>query len=120
MLDPVELSHHVAVSDLREDEVAGRPAWRARLVAELGYEPRCGGNCCELLYSEAGLRADFPDPDDVLEDWRGRDYPEAYDVALDVQTGVVVHLAPVGGARDDLAFDLTIHEVDADLDHLFP
>ena len=100
MLDPVELSHHVAVSDLHEDEVSGRPAWRARLVAELGYQPRCGGNCCELLYSEAGLRADFPDPEDVPEGWRGQNYPEAYDVALDVATGVVVRCLPIGGAPD--------------------
>jgi hypothetical protein len=96
MLDPVELSHHVRVEDPREDVVNGRPAWRARLVAELGYEPRCGGNCCELVYSEAGLRADFPEPEDVPEAWRGRTYPDAYDVALDVATGVVVRCLPIG------------------------
>jgi hypothetical protein len=100
MLDPLELSHHVAVSALREDEVSGRPAWRARLVAELGYEPRCGGNCCELLYSEAGLRSDFPEPEDVPEGWRGQTYPEAYDVALDVATGIVVRCLPIGGPSD--------------------
>ena len=100
MLDPVELSQHVAVSDLREDDVSGRPAWRARLVAELGYQPRCGGNCCELLYSEAGLRSDFSDPEDVPQGWRNQNYPEAYDVALDVATGVVVRCLPIGGAPD--------------------
>jgi hypothetical protein len=97
MLDPVELSHHVDVSDLHEDEVAGRPVWRARLAAVEGYEPRCGGNCCELLYSEVGLRCDFPNPDDVPEEWRGRPYPDGYDVALDAATGVVVRSHPVGG-----------------------
>ena len=101
MLDPVELSHHVAVIDCREDEIADRPVWRARLVAEDGYEPRCGGNCCELLYSEAGLLADFRDLSEVPERWRGRTYPDAHDVALDVETGIVVRLHPVGG--DDTA-----------------
>jgi hypothetical protein len=95
MLDPVELSHHVAVVDLHTDDVAGRLAWRARMVAEDGYEPRCGGNCCELLYSEAGLRADFPDPDE-FPSWAGGPYTEAYDVALDVATGVVVRCLPIG------------------------
>ncbi len=80
--------------------MSGRPAWRGRLVAELGYQPRCGGNCCELLYSEAGLRSGFPDPEDVPEGWRGQTYPEAYDVALDVETGVVVRCLPIGGATD--------------------
>lgn len=100
MLDPVELSHHVRVDDPREGRAAGRPVWRARLVAQPGYDPRCGGNCCELLYSEAGLRSDYPDPSEVPEDWRGRTYPDAYDVALDVATGVVVRLHPVGGDGD--------------------
>lgn len=100
MLDPVELSHHVRVDHLREDDVAGRSAWRATLVAEPGYAPRCGGNCCELLYSEAGLRADFTDDDDVPPGWGGRTYPDAYDVALDVQTGIVVRCLPIGGGAD--------------------
>jgi hypothetical protein len=118
MLDPEELSHHVEVSGLREVEVAGRPAWRADLRAQLGYLPRCGGNCCDLIYSEAGLRADFPDPDDVPERMRGRTYPDHYDVALDVQTGVVVRCLPVGGAdgaswleNDILGVDEDLHEV---------
>ena len=119
MLDPVELSHHVAASDLRIDEVAGRPAWRAHLEARPGYEPRCGGNCCELLYSEVALRADFPDPAEVPEAWRGRAYPEAYDVALDVQIGVVVRCLPVGGAEDSPWLENDILEVDADLDEPF-
>lgn len=100
MLDPVELSHHVSVSRLREDELSGRPVWRADLRALPGYEPRCGGNCCELLYSEAGLMADFDDPAEVPDAWRGRTYPDHHDVALDVQTGVVVRCHPVGGAPD--------------------
>lgn len=113
MLDPVELSHHVAVDRLRVEEVSGRPAWRADLRALPGYAPRCGGNCCELLYSEAGLLVDFEDADDVPEGRRGRDYPDHYDVALDVQTGVVVRCLPVGGPDDAAWLENDILEVDA-------
>ncbi|NPC98828.1 hypothetical protein [Nocardioides sp. zg-DK7169] len=119
MLDPVELSHHVAVDRLRTDVVADRPAWRADLRALPGYDPRCGGNCCELLFSEAGLRADFEDDEEVPERWRGRTYPDHYDVALDVQTGMVVRCLPVGGPDDAPRLENDILEVDADLDQLF-
>jgi hypothetical protein len=119
MLDPVELSHHVAVTDLRTGELAGRTVWRGDLVALPGYDPRCGGNCCELLYSEAGLRADFPESQEVPEAWRGRTYPESYDVALDVQTGVVVRCLPVDGDEEAPWLENDILEVDADLDELF-
>ena len=71
--------------------------WRATLVAETGYTPRCGGNCCELLYSEAGLWADFSDNSLPPDSWLGRDYPDAYDVALDLRTGIVVRCLPIDG-----------------------
>lgn len=119
MLDPVELSDHVDVANLRADEVAGRPVWRADLRALPGYQPRCGGNCCELLYSEAGLMSDFEGPDEVPEKWRGRSYPDHYDVALDVQTGIVVRCLPVGGSDDASWLENDIVDVDTDLDDLF-
>lgn len=62
------------------------------------------------------LRADFPDPHGVPEAWRGRSYPESYDVALDVGTGVVVRCLPVGGPEDSPWVENDILEVDADLD----
>jgi hypothetical protein len=121
MLDPVELSHDVRIEDLRAGEVSGRPVWRAFLVAEDGYAPRCGGNCCELLYSEAGLMSDFSDdPSRVPEEWRGRVYPDGYDVAIDVPTGVVVCCRPVGGEPGAPWLENDLHEVDADVDLLFP
>lgn len=120
MLDPVELSHHVDVSDLRATEVGGRLAWRAFLRAEEGYDARCGGNCCELLYSDVSRRAEFADPADAPPPRPGVVYPDGYDVALDVQTGVVVRCLPVGGDADSPWLEVDIHEVDADVDHLFP
>ncbi len=46
-------------------------------------------------------------------------YPDGYEVALDVVTGVVVQLEPVGGGGVDPGFSLTIHGVDDDLDDVF-
>ncbi|WP_372729636.1 hypothetical protein [Nocardioides sp.] len=119
MLDPEELSHHVSVSGLREDTVAGRPVWRALLEAQPGYA-RCGGNCCELLYSEASLLREYADDlSRTPEDLQGRVYPDGYDVALDVQTGVVVRCLPVGVDGRAPWLEVDTHAVDADLDHVF-
>ena len=74
----------------------------------------CCTTCCELLFSEAGLLSELDGPPPA-----GTVHANRYDVALDVQSGIVVHLEPVGGVRTDLAFTNTIHEVDADLDDHF-
>ena len=76
MLDPEELSHDVAATDLRSGELYGREVWQATLRAQDGYEARCP-DCCDLLI-------------EVVE----------HEVALDVQTGVVASLRPVGATRD--------------------
>lgn len=111
MLDPVELSHHVEVTNLRADRVVGRPVWRADLRALPGYDPRCGGNCCELIYSEAGLMSDFDAPEEVPDAWRGRSYPDHYDVALDCETGVVVRCHPSADQPDAAWLEVDILEV---------
>lgn len=111
MLDPVELSHHVEVSRPRADVVNGRAVWRAEVRPEDGYDPRCG--CCPLLWSE------ISDRDEYGEDWTpqpGTVHPDAYDVALDQQTGVVVRCLPVGRSSLDWLLEVDIHEVDSDLD----
>lgn len=117
MLDPDELSHHVVVDDVRPEERRGRETWRARLVPRRGYEPRCG--CCPLMWSEVAAVAEYGDEPERLARFAAEGYPEAYDVALDVQTGVVVSLVPVGRDPSDSGFELEIHEVDADLDAVF-
>lgn len=124
MLDPYELSHHVDVAGLREERVHDRRVWRADLRALPGYDPRCGSNCCELLWSEASWYADFGGQDDPDPDAppipEGTIFPDHYDVALDVQTGIVVRLAPVGeSSHADWGFEVDILEVDADLDGMF-
>ncbi|KQZ67044.1 hypothetical protein [Nocardioides sp. Root151] len=105
MLDPRELSESTTISDLRVDTHHGRPVWRARIRPVEGYDPTCG--CCALLWSEISDRDEYdgdwePDPE--------RSYPSAYDVALDVRTGVVVSLEPIDGEAS--ALDLEILEVD--------
>jgi hypothetical protein len=117
MLDPDELSHDVAVEHLRTGELHGRDVWWARLRALEGYDPRCG--CCPLLWSEVAARAEYADEPDRLEQFAARGYPDAHDVALDVQTGVVVALEPVGRDPHGAAFTVEIHAVDADLDEVF-
>lgn len=96
MLDPVELSHDVEVSRVREDEVSGRPAWRADVRALPGYDPRCA--CCALVWCEVADRYEYGD----RPGWTPprEKYPDHYDVALDVETGVVVRCLPVGGSPD--------------------
>ena len=102
MLDPAELAAGVVLARLAEGELFGRPVWRARAVAVEGYDPLCG--CCPLLWSSVSDDVEYgPDRPPATER-----YPDAYDVALDVGTGVVVSLRPVGGSRDD-RFDVEIH-----------
>jgi hypothetical protein len=117
VLDPEELSHHVAVNDLRADEIDGRAVWRARVRPEQGYEPRCG--CCALLWSEVAAVGEYGDEPDRLARFRAEGFPEAFDVALDLQTGVLVSLEPVGRDPHDSGLTVEIHEVDGDLDAVF-
>jgi hypothetical protein len=120
LLDPVELSHHTTVAELREEERLGRRTWWARMRPEEGYEPRCG--CCPLLWSLISDRDDN-DPGDVGSSWRpshGTTYPEAYDVALDVGSGVAVEVSPVGPSSIPAWHRVELLEVDGDLDGLLP
>lgn len=114
MLDPVELSDHVRADRVRADVVAGREAWRADLVPLPGYEPRCGGGCCELLWSEVSWHSESDGPG--TPNWRpvpdGTVFPELHEVALDLQTGVVLRCLPVAGAPDAAWQELDIMEVD--------
>jgi hypothetical protein len=92
MLDPEELSHDVAVDRLRAEELHGRRAWRADLTPLPGYEARCGGGCCELLFSEVSWHSDGnkrPVPPGTV-------FASHYDVALDVESGIVVRSLPMG------------------------
>lgn len=96
MLDPVELSHHVQLSDLTEVEHHGRRAWRALAVPVPGYEPRCG--CCALLWSRVSDQVELDAGWDGPPDGVFGPYPESYGVTLDHATGMLVSLV----ARPDI------------------
>jgi hypothetical protein len=119
MLDPVELSHHTEVSAVREQDRLGRRTWWARLRPQEGYDPTCG--CCPLLWSFISERDEHAD-DDTRDSWlpsAGTVFPDAYDVALDVATGVVVELSAVGSSSIPTGHRLELLDVDADLDVVF-
>lgn len=111
MLDPVELSAGVEVDDVRVWEWRGRTTWTATARAVEGYDPRC--SCCALLWGEV---SDAIDADGAGGSPAGgwpdvRSYPTAYEISLDVETGVVVDLTPVGVTRERLGFSNEIHQV---------
>jgi hypothetical protein len=93
MLDPTELTAGVEISAVRSEELHGRPvvAFEARAVE--GYDPIC--TCCPLVLSEESQRLEYggtrPRPDVVV--------PEHVELALDLETGVVVSSRDVGGSR---------------------
>lgn len=104
MLDPVELSHHVDLLDLRATSPGGRETWWAVARPVEGYEPRCG--CCPLVFSEISERDEHGDGWVPSVD---TGYPSSYDVALDVGTGVVVSAQVRGHDRRRWGFEVEIH-----------
>ena len=75
------------------------------------------------LMDEATFRAvarSFTDEADGRPAREASWYADAFEVALDLQTGICVTMREIGGERSDTGFDVTIHEVDADYpDELF-
>lgn len=109
MLDPVELSHHVTLSDLAEVEHHDRKAWRALAVPVPGYEPRCG--CCALLWSHISDSVELDDGSQGPDNGVFGPYPEFYVVTLDHATGMLVKLSARPCTwRDNLDFDVRIIE----------
>ena len=107
MLDPVELSHGVRVDDVRAAVREGRATWTARLVPEPDYDPTCG--CCALLRSEISDRLENDD------DWvppAGSTYPWAYDVGLDVESGIAVFVRAIGVPAPDTTYEVSLHELE--------
>lgn len=91
MLDPYELSDGVAISDVRTEELFGRPVVAFVAHAVPGYDPVC--SCCPLVFSEVSQRLEHGD------DWRAQpgELPDGVDLALDLGVGIVVHSRDRGG-----------------------
>lgn len=121
LLDPVELADGeggttgVTLSEMRETQRRGRRTWWARAVPSQAYDPRC--SCCPLLWGEVSEQIETEGGGPASE---SGEYPEAYEVALDVQTGICVAATPVGAAPPFAGHDVSIHAVDEDYpDELF-
>ncbi|MDT9593986.1 hypothetical protein RDV89_12965 [Nocardioides zeae] len=108
LLDPSELSEGVLVEEPAVVERRGRETWTARLAPTADYEARC--DCCALMWSRvAADRSGMNIAADAT-------FPEAYDIALDRATGIVVSARPaVPGFedRDSLSFEVEIVEHEA-------
>lgn len=91
MLDPYELGHGVAISDVRSEELFGRPVVAFVARAEPGYDPVC--SCCPLVFSEVSQRLEYGD------DWRAQpgELPDGVELALDLGVGIVVSSRHRGG-----------------------
>lgn len=126
ILDPIELAdgrgadgHSVIpgtdVTEVREVDDRGRPAWQALLRPTDGYEPRCG--CCSMLRSR---RIDVDEWGEDRTDVLLTDYPSAYRVRLDRDTGVCTYTEALDGDIAGGGHELRIEAVDEPLgDELF-
>lgn len=118
MLDPVELSHGVEVSEVHARERLGRLTWTAtvRALPESaedagdGYDPRC--SCCPLLFGAVSQALEVAGGGFAPDEAEVSTYPTAYWVSLDVETGIVVDVEPQDGDRSRTAFTNEIHEVE--------
>lgn len=117
MLDPVELSHGVEVSEVHARERLGRLTWTAtvRALPESaedagdGYNPRC--SCCPLLFGAVSQALETAGGGPRPSEDKVAGYPSAYRVSLDVETGVVVDVEPQDGDHPEQAFTNEIHAV---------
>ena len=93
----------------------GRQTWWAEVSPRAEYEPRC--SCCPLLFGQVSdsLEAAGGGPT-ALDRNPGLVYASAYLVALDVQTGVCVHVEHLDGDHAGRGFSVDIHSVDGDVD----
>jgi len=91
MLDPYELTEGVAITDVRQEELFGRPAVAFVARAMPGYGPVC--SCCPLVFSEVSQRLEYG------PEWTAQagELPDGVDLALDLQVGIVVSSRDRGG-----------------------
>lgn len=129
MLDPVELADGsprgpaarrgadavappaLDVHRLDAAERHGRETWWAEVSPREEYSPRCA--CCPLLFGrvseQVDARGDGPQPSGSPS---GRAHATAFLVALDVGTGVCVHVEHLDGEHVGRGFSLDIRLVD--------
>ena len=130
MLDPVELadgSLRDPVAD-RDPEAGpppaldvhrldasvrrGRETWWAEVTPRPEYSPRC--SCCPLLFGRVSEELEALDGATTARDRQpGFTYASRYLVALDLGTGVCVHVEHLDGTHVGRGFSVEIRSVDA-------
>ncbi|MCU1691912.1 MAG: uncharacterized protein JWM64_1003 [Frankiales bacterium] len=106
VLDPAELADGVDgnpgtdVLSVRAVVHHGREAWEAQLRPRETYAPLCG--CCALLRNEVS---------DRYEGHGQGPYADGHRVRLDVETGICVLRAEVGGPQDGVRHDVRVTDV---------
>ncbi|HYN67506.1 MAG TPA: hypothetical protein VES93_11510 [Ornithinibacter sp.] len=129
MLDPVELADGRArtpSADLGPDAGPppaldvhrldasvrhGRETWWAEVSPREDYSPRC--SCCPLLFGRVSEELEtLAGGPSMLERRPGLVYATAYLVALDVGTGVCVHVEHLDGDHTGRGFSVEIRAVD--------
>lgn len=86
------------VGEVRVGEHHGRATWTATLRPTRHYEPRCG--CCALLPHPGQARREWGDERAAELGLTGGEERPEFEAALDVATGVLVHLSGPDGTTD--------------------
>jgi hypothetical protein len=99
---------HGGVSD---GEWNGRRVWTAVVEATENYASRC--SCCPVLVGDHSVRRLAQENNGMTVPQR--QWPQAQQVRLDVQTGILVQLEEIGGHRPRDGWTAQIEAVDLDL-----
>jgi hypothetical protein len=93
----------------------GRATWWAEVSPTDDYSPRC--SCCPLLFGRVSESLDTAGGRATAQGYdRDPAYASAYLVALDVQTGVCVHVEHLDGDHAGRGFSVDISSVDGGVD----
>lgn len=89
----------------------GRGTWWAEVTPRPEYWPRC--SCCPLLFGRVSETIEAKSRGSTLSSRQaGAEYATAYLVALDVETGVCVHVEHLDGDHVGRGFSVDIRAVD--------
>ena len=104
---PPALDVHRLDASLRH----GRETWWAEVTPRDDYSPRC--SCCPLLFGRVSDELEALEGAPAARDrQQGLTYASRYLVALDVETGVCVHVEHLDGDHPGRGFSVEIRSVD--------
>ncbi len=103
MLDPYELTENVAITEVRREELFGRPVVTFVAHALPGYDPVC--TCCPLVFSDISQRLEYgakwvPKPGEL---------PDGVELSLDLEVGIAVSSRDRGGLFERWFFNEILH-----------